>query len=516
MTTSAPIRALRVTPAVAGVPEHWRRLLDLAAGSSVNGLVIDLKESGIVLYDSAVATANRIGAVHPRLSIEGVIEDLSSRGLHAIGRLAVFQDTQLVTAYPELSVIDSATGELWRTSSGQAWIDPTRRNAGEYALELIVEAARAGFDEIQIDYVRFPTDGPLERRSFSKEVDSRVRVEAISSFVREARRAVHAEGSQLAVDVFGVTATSTSDEGIGQSLEDLAASADVICPMVYPSHYQKGWLELEDPARFPAIVVGHALNRAIERIGPVATIRPWLQTWGQVVTHVGAQIVEAERRELGWMLWSPDSRYHASWLDSATPDPSDVVVISREAWQASPPGDALSPHDVVRSTIHHTGVALPDNRDAPQRMRRHQSFHQGLGWPDLAYHFAIDRNGHVYEGRPTWAAGDTATSYDPRGHLLIALDGDFNLQGPSSLQLIALIELLAWAAHEFGFDPETIDGHSNYAEEACPGARLRSLLHDGTITRGVRRRLATGPGSLELLRGRSAVELVAAVEAGSR
>jgi hypothetical protein len=188
-------------------------------------------------------------------------------------------------------------------------------------------------------------------------------------------------------------------------------------------------------------------------------------------------------------------------------------VICRSAWGARPPRDGLREHTIRKLTVHHSGVVLTDNRDAPARFRSHQAAHQARGWPDIAYHYLIDRNGNVYKGRPSWAKGDTATDYDPRGHLLVMCEGDFSKQRPSRAQVRALVHMLAWACTAFDVRPRAIRGHGFYAHTACPGAGLNSLL-DGTIQDRVRYRLAQGGVRKVRLCGRAGRRRVAAIERG--
>ena len=189
------------------------------------------------------------------------------------------------------------------------------------------------------------------------------------------------------------------------------------------------------------------------------------------------------------------------------------TLICRDAWGARPPRAGLQEHRIERLTVHHSAVALFDNRQAPARFRSHQASHQSKGWPDIAYHYLIDRHGHIYKGRPHWAKGDTATDYDPRGHLLVMCEGNFAEQRPSHRQVRSLVHVLAWGCTEFNVQPRLIKGHGSYAHTACPGAGLNRLLQ-GTIQDRVRRKLADGGVRLVRLCGREGDRLVARIERG--
>jgi len=299
------IRALRVTPDNAGNPALWAQFLEMAAGSDVNALVIDTKdESGTVPYAVESATANSIGAVSVKFDVRQVLGDMRAAGLYAITRIVTFQDPPMARAFPDYAAGDSSTGSVWTTSRGAAWMDPTDRQAWEYPLELAVEACELGFDEIQFDYVRFPSDGPIEQLVLDAGRSPEVRVSTIVEFLTEARSRLSPLGCAVAADIFAITISSPGDEGIGQRPEELSSVVDVISPMIYPTHYSRGWNGFENPNDYPSEVVGGALDDGLPRLEGSAIMRPWLQTSTYGAVEVGAEIEAAASRDLGWMLWS--------------------------------------------------------------------------------------------------------------------------------------------------------------------------------------------------------------------
>lgn len=191
-----------------------------------------------------------------------------------------------------------------------------------------------------------------------------------------------------------------------------------------------------------------------------------------------------------------------------------LEVICREAWGASPNQGQLVVHRIERLTVHHTAVEVGSASEAPRRMRSYQNFHQESGWPDVAYHYLIDTNGHVYEGRPVSARGDTFTEYDPTGHFLVCCDGHFDQQGLPAAQLGSLADVLAWAAVQFGVGPSTIAGHGDFAATTCPGSHVAGLITDRTLQSMVGQRIAAGGVSLSLLCGRAGLDRVTEIEAG--
>ena len=199
----------------------------------------------------------------------------------------------------------------------------------------------------------------------------------------------------------------------------------------------------------------------------------------------------------------------------APQQPAAIEVFCKEAWGAQPIAGEFRSHQIVQITVHHTAVRLEANKDAPARARQHQAYHQSLGWPDLAYHYLIDAAGNVYEGRPVSAVGDTATDYDPTGHLLICCEGDFSQQEIPAAQYNALVNMLAWGAAEFSLDPEIIRGHRDLASTTCPGDALYAPIADGTLHAQVAEAMRRVPLQLELICGSEASARVSAVETGT-
>lgn len=199
-------------------------------------------------------------------------------------------------------------------------------------------------------------------------------------------------------------------------------------------------------------------------------------------------------------------------VQARTPRPFDVLC--REAWGAGKAAGPYVRHQVKHLTVHHSGVALGDNRRAPRRILSAQRYHQRRGWPDIAYHFLVDRAGNIYEGRPVRVRGDTGTRYDTTGHFLVCLVENHDEQPVLPRQLDALVNLLAWASARHEVSPAAIRGHGQLARTSCPGKKLRALIDDGTITRRVRQTLAAGGVRLRGVCGAEGKRHVAAIRRG--
>lgn len=192
-----------------------------------------------------------------------------------------------------------------------------------------------------------------------------------------------------------------------------------------------------------------------------------------------------------------------------------LQVICKEAWGAKEANGQFRKHTIRRITVHHSGVVLEDNREAPATLRGAQAYHQSQGWPDIAYHFMLDLHGNIYKGRPTWARGDTFTDYSTKGHLLVMCEGNYSEQNAPRAEVRALCDLLAWACGKFDVSPKDIAGHRDFAQTACPGDDLYELLQDGSIRRKVKARLARGGVEAVKLCGKKGKRRVQRIEAGT-
>ncbi|WP_253900480.1 peptidoglycan recognition protein family protein [Mycobacterium asiaticum] len=201
---------------------------------------------------------------------------------------------------------------------------------------------------------------------------------------------------------------------------------------------------------------------------------------------------------------------------SPAPSITSAELLCRDAWGARPPRPGGTPHTITRLTLHHSGVVLGANSNAPGRLRQHQRYHQDThGWIDIAYHFSVDRNGNIYELRAPELVGDTATDYDPTGHFLVLCEGDFDKEAVSDAQLRGTAIVFAWAAQRFGVSPGTLASHRDFAPTtSCPGANLYAQLTSGSLRRRIDDLLAAGPVDLQRVCGASAAETVAGIEAG--
>jgi hypothetical protein len=318
------VRGLYVNAWAFGSPKLWR-LVRLVEGTEINAFVIDVKDdTGCLLYPSAVPTAQQIGAgaCARARDAKARLDTLAAHGIYTIARIVVAKDPLLAERKPAWSVRNRETGELWRDRINIAWVDAYNDSVWIYAAQLAAEAVRMGFQEVQFDYVRFP-DEPRERMAtavFPARRSGETQRDAVRAHVRLLRDRLKPLGVPITFDIFGLTASTTGDLGIGQVWEDFATVADVVLPMVYPSHYYRGAFGFAWPNGEPYRVVTSALRDALQRSRPLeraAEIRPFLQafTLGRrrpryTPREIREQIRAAQ--DLGitsWVLWNPRSVY---------------------------------------------------------------------------------------------------------------------------------------------------------------------------------------------------------------
>ncbi|BAS25981.1 hypothetical protein LIP_0124 [Limnochorda pilosa] len=304
------MRGLYVTGALAA-SSQMPRVLALLSQSSLNAIVIELKdELGNVTFRAENPWARQMGAVRGDIrDLRALVAQLHERGIYVVGRMVAFRDHRLATRRSDLA-LHQPDGTAWLDRHGIGWADPSRRESWSYLIGLAVEAALAGVDEIQWDYVRFPTDGDLDRLVYPAGVS---KSETIAAFLAEARRAVAAAGAYTSADLFGFAALTEGDLGIGHQLELLAGQVDVVSLMVYPSHFPPGAMGLANPDRAPYEAVQRSLAAAARRVDPWK-IRPWLQSFSLQSPYgpleVWEQIRAAEELQVsGWLLWNPSGRY---------------------------------------------------------------------------------------------------------------------------------------------------------------------------------------------------------------
>jgi hypothetical protein len=317
------VRGLYVNRWAALGQKMWQ-LIDVAKTTEVNALSLDVKDDrGFVLYRSRVKLAQEIGADTNRPMraerLRAVLDTMRAHGIYPIARIVVAKDPLLASRKLEWAIRQKAdTSKPWLDRKGNPWLDPHRKEVWQYAVDLAKEAVDLGFSEVQFDYMRFPDDKRLVQDAAFPLAAGRVRAQVIRDQLAFARAQLAPLGVPVTGDVFGLTATDTTDMGIGQRWEMFVDQLDVVLPMAYPSHYAPGTYGLAVPNAHPYTVIDNTLKDAKRRSAAVAhaaKIRPWYQDFTLGPPHYYASQVRAQIKAgydngvEGWMLWNPGSRY---------------------------------------------------------------------------------------------------------------------------------------------------------------------------------------------------------------
>ena len=323
----AQIRGIYLNAYAAGSARRLPALLALADTTELNTFVVDVKDEKGIHYRSELELPTELAQQGEQTirNLAAFVDTLHAHGIHAVARIVVFKDPILSKAKPEWS-IRTPDGELWMDKAGNTWVSSWEPAVWDYNLSIAEEAARAGFDEIQFDYIRFPEPYPsLPDQVHPKATGTRT--EAIVAFLDEARERLHPLGAIVAADVFGLSPNDGRDINIGQQWEDVLAAADHVLPMVYPSHYLSTHLPgVKTPNRMPYETVFKSVGAGMVRAERLADagvttgrVIPWLQAfdapWVDREYSYGPDQAKAQIDALyavgveDWIFWHPGSRY---------------------------------------------------------------------------------------------------------------------------------------------------------------------------------------------------------------
>ena len=307
------------------------RLIEVARTTEINALVIDVKDDrGFVLYRSRVPLAREIGADTAdghwmsATRLRAVLDTMTAHGIYPIARIVVAKDPLLAEKKLDLAIKRKSDLKSWLDKNGKPWLDPHQPAVWQYAADLAREAYDLGFSEVQFDYVRFPDEKRLVTETVYPLANGRVRAQVIREKLGFLRKTLKPHGIRVTADVFGLTATDTTDMGIGQRWEMFVDQVDAVLPMVYPSHFARGTYKLRNPNARPYETIDHVLKDAIARSKPItnaAQIIPWYQDFTLGPPHYYAEQVRAQMKAgydngfQSWILWNPRSDYTIAALE---------------------------------------------------------------------------------------------------------------------------------------------------------------------------------------------------------
>ena len=326
------VKGIYITGWTAGRESALNHIINLVNNTELNTVVIDVKDDeGRVTYKSQVPLAIEIGSsVNMVRDMSTVMNKLKDNKIHTIARIVVFKDPILTAKRPDLA-IKTINGQIWRDRTKAGWLNPYNKDSWNYSIDLAKEAAQLGFDEIQFDYVRFPTDGKVKLINYGKISEGVQKTTAINNFLAQSKKELAPLGVPVSADVFGIITTNKGDvEKIGQDLETVSKDIDYISPMVYPSHYGVGQYGISKPDLEPYKIVYKSLSTAKARLDKLpsnkAKIRPYLQdftaTWlGKgYYKKYSAQDIRAQIKATydsgleEWILWSAVNKYSEAAL----------------------------------------------------------------------------------------------------------------------------------------------------------------------------------------------------------
>ena len=310
-------------------------LVGVAHRTEINSLVIDVKDDrGFVLYRSRVPLARAIGADSNRpmsqRRLAALFDSLRANNIYPIARIVVAKDPLLASTKLEWAIKRRADGKPWLDRNGRPWLDASQPAVWQYAIDLAREARDAGFSAVQFDYVRFPDDDRLAREATFALAHGRTRAQIIRDQLGVVREALKPTGLRMQIDVFGLTATDTTDMGIGQRWEDFIDRADVVLPMTYPSHFAPGTYGLGNPNAHPYATIDHALRDMTRRTAGIrnaAEIIPWYQDFTLGPPAYGASQVRSQIKAghdngfNSWILWNPGSKYDTAAFERHRENP---------------------------------------------------------------------------------------------------------------------------------------------------------------------------------------------------
>lgn len=322
--TPDSVRAIYMTSWIAGRKDLRKNIhKQIKENESINAIVIDIKDdTGKISFPIDHPLIQELESSEKRISdIREFIAELHEDGIYVIGRIAVFQDPYLITKWPDEAVKKkSAPEENWVDRKGIGWMDASSTRVWDYVNTIAEESHKIGFDEINFDYIRFPSDGNMADMQLSLS-EGKNKSDVLESFFQYTHKRLKPQDITISADIFGMTAINTDDLGIGQILEKTMPYFDFVSPMVYPSHFPEGWAGIANPAAEPYTVIKKSMGKAVERVVAMGEdpqkLRPWLQDFNLGATYT-PELVQAQIQatyDIGldsWLMWDPRNTYTVS------------------------------------------------------------------------------------------------------------------------------------------------------------------------------------------------------------
>ncbi len=335
--TPIKVKGIYISAYVAGTQNLMDEIIQHIDETEINAVVIDVKDdNGRITFSMDSPVVSEIGAVKRFIpDIEGLMKKLKEHNIYTIARVVAFRDPYLPEYKPELA-LKLPDGSIYRDSKGLAWVNPYKQEVWDYLVEVGIEASKAGFDEVQFDYIRFSTERGVNNVVYDEaDTNGRSKKDIITEFIEYAYDRLADQGVFVAADVFGaIIGGGVDSDAVGQSYGDMAEHLDYICPMIYPSHYGAGYFGIDHPDTRPYDTILAALKGSKEDLGDHGTkegrkivVRPWLQDFTASYLDYYIEYGDEEVRQQiqavydagydEWLLWSAACRYHWGGLESS-------------------------------------------------------------------------------------------------------------------------------------------------------------------------------------------------------
>jgi len=330
--TPIEVKAIYMSSYAASSNSFRKNILAIVDETEINTIVIDIKDAtGKIAFLVNDPVLQKEKSAEKRIpDIVEFIQLLHSKNIYVIGRISVFQDPYLIKNHPEIAVKTNTDKNIfWKDKKGISWIDASSTFAWDYVITLAKESHSLGFDEINFDYIRFPTDGNMKDIYYPLS-NAKIKKDVLKEFFIYLHDNLKVKDNIIiSADLFGMTTTNQDDLNIGQYLEYTLPYFDFVAPMVYPSHFPPNWNGYKNPADKPYEVINYTMKKATERAIAIGEsplkIRPWLQDFNLGAIYnkdmVRAQIKAVYDNNLtSWMLWDPKNIYTKDALEKVVND----------------------------------------------------------------------------------------------------------------------------------------------------------------------------------------------------
>ncbi len=324
ISTPSAVKAIYMTACTASEKTLRDKVLAVIHGTEINSIIIDYKDySGTISYASTTLQTAHVGKGCRIYDLPEFITELHAKKIYAISRVTTFQDPAYAQAHIDVAIRSKMNpNTTWKDVHGLAYIDPGATKYWNYVVDMAKESYAIGFDEVNFDYVRFPSDGKLADMLYAHTA-STTKADTLKDFFQYLHFQLASTSIVTSADLFGLTTSAEGDMGIGQILENTLPYFDYVAPMVYPSHFAAGFQNFAKPAEHPYEVVNYSMIRAVERAIAASTtpskLRPWIQAFDLGAVYTPTMVRDQMRATYdsgltSWMIWNASSSYKKEYL----------------------------------------------------------------------------------------------------------------------------------------------------------------------------------------------------------